>query len=220
MGRGCAGVTSARKSPARGRRRGGPYATRALPKDGTQKRASSNSTGAPLFRPLPLRERSPRELLRSTLIRAIEQADDPINKLRCLELFPRVALDLRLRLHDQRILGRRLNPLARKASPLSVPPPRSTRLPGRPTDCFVTRFTSGCMRTNQQRTSDGKPRAPDSASLAAWEPSLWADSGPSAIAMQWQESANSGRCPARWRAPQINPKRTAIVENSRVSPWP
>jgi hypothetical protein len=35
----------------------------------------------------------------------------------------------------------------------------------------------------------------DSASLAAWEPSFWADSGPSAIAMQWQECANSGHLP-------------------------
>jgi len=74
------------------------------------------------------------------------------------------------------------DPLARKTSPLNVPPPRSTRiesplvlsrvhwvepklvaeityLPGRPTVSCVTRFTSASARTRRRRTSGVKPRA-------------------------------------------------------------
>jgi hypothetical protein len=49
---------------------------------------------------LPFRERFPREPLRSTLVWAIEKADEPINKLRCLELLREVARHLCLRLKD------------------------------------------------------------------------------------------------------------------------
>jgi hypothetical protein len=41
--------------------------------------------------PLPIPERCPREPLRSTLVRAIENADEAANKLRRLELFREVA---------------------------------------------------------------------------------------------------------------------------------
>ena len=53
--------------------------------------------------------------------------------------------------------------------------------------------------------------APHSASLAAWQPSLWADSGHSARERQWRECANSGHPPMAWRTGQIDPKRAFLA---------
>jgi hypothetical protein len=112
---GAALVTSARKAPRRGADAGALRNTRAS-EGRDKKHASSNSTDAPLFRQLPLRERFPREPLRSTLVWAIDKADEPINKLRCLELLREVAGHLRLRLHDQRILSYQGDQCGLKAS--------------------------------------------------------------------------------------------------------
>jgi hypothetical protein len=53
--------------------------------------------GAPLFRPLPLRERFRRAPLHLALPRAVEKADQPINHFLRFDLFHEVALYLRLR---------------------------------------------------------------------------------------------------------------------------
>ena len=54
---------------------------------------------------LRFRESFPHKPLRSTLVWAIEKANEPINKLRCLELLREVARHLCLRLNDQGIFG-------------------------------------------------------------------------------------------------------------------
>ena len=108
-------------------------------------------------------------------------------------------------------LRRRLDPLARKTSPLSVPPPRKTRF-GSPlvlsrvhwvepklvaeityltwtaTSFCATRFMSGCGKTSRPPKCGARPRALDSGPTP--ELHFWADSGPSPIAMQRQECAN------------------------------
>ena len=109
-------VVSRMKAPAPDwRRRGGESRTPVPTADdaGAYARASEGLPSAPARTrraldcsgPLPFRQRFPREPLGSTLVRSVQKANDPINKLGRLELFREVARYFRLRLHNQSILA-------------------------------------------------------------------------------------------------------------------